>query len=466
MKFFFLCIFFSLLVHHSAHADEKPNVIFIVIDDMNDWISLLDNNSPIKTPNLIRLAEKGMLFTKAYCPSPACNPSRVSVLTGLRPYTSGVYGNNSDWRKALPKRKTIFQKFKDYGYDVKGAGKIFHHKLNGAFHDDNSFDEFQHMRTQSHPQKKLNDAPEYGSIRTDWGKFPVTEEDSIDHHTVDYCIDRIKEQNHGNKKPLFLACGIYRPHSPFYAPKKYHEMVGNVELPLRKDNDLNDLPLGASNLRKSTKWFWNGMEKLEARIPGSYKDFINSYAACCVFADQQVGRLLDAIEENLPSNDTVIVLWSDHGFHLGEKNHIEKFMLWEKTTHVPFVFVAPGITKPGSQCSLPIDLTVLYPTLLDVCSMSVDEPCDNKSIIKLLSGDDTGWNQPAIMTYKKGNHALRNKRWRYIRYADGSEELYDHSSDINEWNNVADNNENAKIIKSLRKWLPVREKEQISNLRR
>ena len=141
-------------------------------------------------------------------------------------------------------------------------------------------------------------------------------------------------------------------------------------------------------------------------------------------------------------------------------------MLWEKTTHVPFVFVAPGITKPGSKCSLPIDLTVLYPTLLNVCSLRVDEPCDNKSIIKLLSGDNDGWNRPAIMTYMKGNHAVRNSRWRYIRYADGTEELYDHSNDINEWNNVASNYKNDKVIKSLRKWLPVEEKQQISNLRK
>ena len=138
-----------------THALDRPNVIFIAIDDMNDWISLLDPESPIKTPNLKRLAEKGMLFTKAYCPSPACNPSRVSILTGLRPSTTGVYGNNSDWRGALPDRKTIFQKFKDSGYSVKGAGKIFHHKLNGAFHDGPSFHSFQHMITQSHPELSL-----------------------------------------------------------------------------------------------------------------------------------------------------------------------------------------------------------------------------------------------------------------------------------------------------------------------
>ena len=466
MKLSLLIIVCALFLNIEVRCEKKPNVIFIVIDDMNDWISLLNSDSPIKTPNLERLAGKGMLFTNAYCPSPACNPSRVSVLTGLRPSSSGVYGNNSDWRKALPKRKTIFQKFMDHGYKVKGAGKIFHHKLNGAFHDQDSFDEFQHMSKQDHPKQKLNNAPEYGSIRTDWGRFPNNEKDSIDYKTIDYCVEVIKENKSNNKKPLFLACGIYRPHSPFYAPQKFHEMVGNVELPIRKKNDLDDLPFGARNLMKSTRWFWNGMDKLDSKIPGSYQSFINSYAACCVFADQQVGRLLDAVEENLPTNETIIILWSDHGFHLGEKNHIEKFMLWEKTTHVPFVFVAPGITKPGSKCSVPIDLTVLYPTILDVCSIEADEPCDNVSIKKLLKGEANNWNRPAIMTYLKGNHAVRNNRWRYIRYSDGSEELYDHHEDKNEWNNVADVSKNAKIIKSMSQWLPAKEKEQISNLRR
>ena len=465
MKFFRLHILFLLFIHHNASSTGKPNVIFIAIDDMNDWISLLDEKSPIKTPNIRRLANKGMLFTSAYCPSPACNPSRVSVLTGLRPSTTGVYGNNSDWRKALPDRKTIFQKFKDAGYQVNGAGKIFHHKMNGAFHDELSFHDFFHMRKQKHPKKKLNKAPEYGSIRTDWGVFPNNEEDSIDFQTINYCIDKIKEKKDGNDKPLFLACGIYRPHSPFYAPEKYHSMVGEVGLPLKKSDDLQDLPSGAHKLHKRTKWFWDGMSKLESKIPGSYDKFIKSYAACCAFADAQVGRLLDEIERSLPEDETIIVLWSDHGFHLGEKNHIEKFMLWEKTTHVPFIMVVPGMTKPGSECSVPIDLTVLYPTLLEVCSLPIKEKCDNKSITELLMGKNN-WESPALMTYMKANHAVRSERWRYIRYSDGSEELYDHDRDPNEWINVADETNNLAVIEEHRKWLPLNEKKQVPNLTR
>ena len=158
-----------------ARADDSkvPDVLFIVVDDMNDWISLLDRQAPIKTPHLERLAQRGMLFTRAYCVSPACNPSRVATLTGLRPSTTGVYGNKSDWRKAIPRRKTIMQQFMAAGYDVRGAGKIFHHHLDGAFHDDDSFHDFHPMRPQAYPPNKLNGAPDYGSRNTDWGQQAI-----------------------------------------------------------------------------------------------------------------------------------------------------------------------------------------------------------------------------------------------------------------------------------------------------
>ena len=171
----------------------KPDVLFIVVDDLNDWNSLLDPNATIKVPNLERLAGRGMLFTHAYCASPACNPSRVATLTGLRPSTSGVYGNKSDWRKALPNRATIMQRFLASGYDVRGAGKIFHHHFDGAFHDNGSFGEFQQMRPQRYPPEKLNRAPQYGSRNTDWGRWPTKEEDSIDFQTANYCIEALRQ---------------------------------------------------------------------------------------------------------------------------------------------------------------------------------------------------------------------------------------------------------------------------------
>lgn len=441
-----------------------PDVLFIVVDDMNDWVSLLDPEAPIKTPNLERLAQRGTLFTRAYCSSPACNPSRVSALTGLRPSTTGVYGNSSDWRGAVPDRRTIMQQFMAAGYHVRGAGKIFHHHLDGAFHDDASFHDFQHMRPQAYPPKKLNGAPRYGSRNTDWGPWPERVEDSIDFQTVSYCVEALDRPV--SDKPQFLACGLYKPHSPFFAPATYFEAARDIGLPVRKPDDWSDLPTGAASLMRSTRWFWDGMMEVEDDQEGSYQDFIRAYAACAAFADAQVGRLLDALDRNPRRDNTVVVLWSDHGFHLGEKDHIEKFALWEKSNHIPFIIVAPGVSEPGSRCDRPVDLCALYPTLLELGGLPADTTCDGQSLVPLLRDPEASWNRPAVMTYTRGNHAVRSDRWRYIRYADGSEELYDHDADPNEWNNVAGQQRHAAVMASHERWLPVAEARQVPDLKK
>jgi arylsulfatase A-like enzyme len=447
----------------STLGQARPDVLFIVVDDLNDWISLLDPDSPIKTPNIERLARRGMLFTRAYCASPACNPSRTATLTGLRPSTSGVYGNKSDWRRAMPQRRTLMQCFQHAGYAVKGAGKIFHHHLNGAFHDPPSFHEFQSMAPQNMPPQKLNRAPAYGSRNTDWGAWPTHETDAIDFKTTQYCIDALK--NPPTDRPLFLACGIFKPHSPFFAPAKYHKGLANIAKPARKNDDRNDLPAGAHKLLRSKQWFWSGMMQLEKQRPGAYHNFIRAYAACCRFADAQVGRLLNALDASARAKNTIIVLWSDHGFHLGEKDHIEKFALWEKSNHIPFVVVAPGITQAGSRCDRPVDMSSLYPTLLELADLPADTKCDGKSIVPLLRDPEADWSRPALMTYGRGNHAVRSERWRYIRYADGSEELYDHAKDPHEWKNLATDPALASVIKEHRQWLPKTEAEQVPDLK-
>lgn len=449
----------------SATDDASaPDALFIVVDDMNDWISLLDPEAPIKTPNLERLAQRGLLFTRAYCASPACNPSRAATLTGLRPSTTGVYGNKSDWRGAVPDRKTITQQFMAAGYDVRGAGKIFHHHLGGAFHDEDSFGDFQHMRPQKYPPKKLNGAAKYGSRNTDWGQWPSRDEDSIDFHTASYCVEALSRP--ASDKPLFLACGIYKPHSPFFSPADYHKAYDDIELPTRKPDDWSDLPAGAASLMRNKKWFWQGMMDVEKKHDGSYRNFIRAYAACAAFADAQIGRVLDALDRSPRGDSTIVVLWSDHGFHLGEKDHIEKFALWEKSNHIPFIVVAPGVTKPGSRCDRPVDMTSLYPTLLELCGLPADAKCDGHSLVPLLRDPKMKWDRPALMTYMRGNHAVRSDRWRYIRYADGSEELYDHDADPNEWRNLADEERFAGDIAYHRKWLPTTEANQVADLKR
>jgi len=457
-------IYPNATVGKEAERPASPDVLFFVVDDLNDWISLLDVDAPIKTPNLERLARRGMLFTRAYCASPACNPSRTATLTGLRPTTTGAYGNKSDWRGATPGRKTIMQQFMAAGYDVRGAGKIFHHHLDGAFHDDDSFHDFQHMPPQQYPREKLNGAPKYGSRNTDWGEWPRQAEDAIDFHTAGYCVNTLREPPSG--KPLFLACGIFKPHSPFFAPSEFHKPYRNVDLPVRKTDDWSDLPQGADALLRDKKWFWQGMMRLNEQKDGSYRDFIRAYAACAALADDQVGRVLDALDKSPRRDNAVVVLWADHGFHLGEKDHIEKFALWEKSNHIPFIVVAPGVAKPGSRCDRPVDMSALYPTLLELCGLPADAACDGQSIVPLLRDPQANWQRPALMTYMRGNHALRSDRWRYIRYADGTEELYDHDVDPHEWTNLAGDGRFEDVIKQHRRWLPKTEAKRVPDLKK
>lgn len=447
-------------------SDVRPDVLMVIIDDMNDATSLYDSQSPIKTPNLIRLASKGMFFRNAYCQSPACNPSRAATLTGLNPSNTGIYGNKSDWKKATKGHPTVFKFFKSHGYEVRGAGKVFHHHWNGAFHDPDSFHGFRPMDPQNMPPQKLNKAPEYGSRNTDWGIWPKQENQTIDYKSVDYCIEQLR--NFPESKPIFLTCGLFKPHSPFFAPKKYHDLLTRTVDIETRDDDIEDLPPGATKLLNSKKWFYNGMMKLEDKIPGSFSNFRNAYGACSMFADAQLGRLLDIIDKYPRGRDLVIVLWSDHGFHIGEKNHIEKFALWEKATRVPLVVVAPGITNPGSTCYTPVDLSHLYPTLLDLAGISDKSiSLDGKSLRPLLIEDQSiEWKQPALTTYGKGNHAIRLGPWRYIRYADGTEELYDRRIDPNEWNNLAQNKDHSEIIIKLKNYLPKQESSPVVDPKR
>lgn len=460
-----LLCFITLLPTQPARADSSPpDLLFIAVDDLNDWISLLDPASPIRTPNLERLASRGMLFTRAYCVSPACNPSRAATLVGQRPSTTGVYGNKSDWRRAVGNRPTILKRLRDAGYQVHGAGKIFHHHLNNAFHDEQSFESFVPMRPQLYPPQKLNEAPEYGSRNTDWGIWPESEADSIDARTVDHCIEQLERTD--LPAPRAIACGIFKPHSPFFAPEQYHQPFVNLQPPERSNTDWNDLPSGAHQLLDKKKWFWNGMMKLEDRREGALTEFVRSYAACVRFADAQIGRLIDALDKSPRKDQTIVILWSDHGFHLGEKNHLEKFALWEKTNHIPLIIVAPGVTQPGTVCEQPVDLTLLYPTLLELFHLPPDPLCDGRSVVPLLRNPMSKWDQPAVMTYGRGNHAVRTRRWRYIRYADGSQELYDHESDPNEWNNLAGLSTSAETMTRLQEWMPTAEAMPVRDLRR
>ena len=432
-----------------SDATGKPNVLFIAVDDLNDWV--LERDSPIKMPNFWRLARRGALFRRAYTASPACNPSRVALLTGLSPATTGVYGNRSDWRKALPSAVTLPRYFMNHGYRVEGAGKIFHHHDNSAYHDDESFHRFQKMQLDPMPTRKFNGIGAVRSANFDWGQWPFDESATPDVRSVDFGIEFLSRPP---ERPFFLAIGLFRPHMPFHVPPKYFAEypAGNVAMPRTRADDLMDLPAGGKALLRQKEYFFRAVREADSKRPGTWREAVRAYQASCTFADHQIGRLLDALARSDRAGSTIVALWSDHGYHLGEKNHWEKFVLWEKATRVPLVIAAPGITEPGTVVETPVSLLDLYPTLLELAGLPAAKGLDGNSIVPLFA--DTERERTVSMTYQRGNHAVRSKRWRYIRYADGTEELYDHASDRDELRNLASLGTHQGVMRELREGLP------------
>ncbi len=442
---------------------KPPDVLFIAIDDMNDWTTLFDPDNPIKTPNIERLAERGAFFTRAYCAAPGCNPSRTAILTGLRPSTSGVYGNGDPWKELVPDVVTLPQHFRENGYLAKGAGKIFHHGRTGADREDNpSFQEFFRLQQHAHkPDTNYNgfiqgrDEEHLSTPNWDWGLHDAPKQ--TDEYTVEWVEEVI--DTHPKDEPIFLAAGIFRPHLPFWAPPKTFARYpfDRVELPPMPPGDLDDVPPVGREMAHTEYFIWENTTAQPEDSPGSLKSMVQSYQAASDFADQMVGRLLDKLDATGRTDSTIIILWADHGYHLGDKEATVKFTLWEKANRVPFIIVAPGITKPGTRIDRPVSLLDIYPTLIELAGLSQKEGLDGKSLVPLLKTPEAEW-EPAVMTWLRGNHAVRSDRWRYIRYNDGTQELYDESKDPWEWTNLAGNPEYAEIMEDHKKWLPQNER--------
>ncbi|QDT46965.1 Arylsulfatase [Symmachiella dynata] len=430
-----------LLGTNSLPAAEKPNVLFIAVDDLNDWTGALGGYPGIETPNLDRLAGRGVLFTRAYCSAPACNPSRASLLTGIRPSTSGVYQNSQPWRRALPDAVTLPQQFQAAGYRVWGGGKIYH----GRFPDRPSWHEYFKRPQDPHPKKR----PANGIAKTshfDWGPVQVDDEEMSDAVVTSWGIDFLKQKQ---PQPFFLAVGLFRPHLPWYAPQKYFDQypLDSIRLPKVLDDDLDDVPAVG-------KKFARLRDHRNVTRTNNWKKAVQGYLASITFTDAQVGRLLDALDASGHAENTIIVLWSDHGWHLGEKHHWRKFALWEEATRVTMMITAPGITQPGGRCQRTVSLLDIYPTLCDLCGLDQPEVLEGESLRPLLKNPAADWTRPAVTTHGRNNHAARSERWRYIRYEDGGEELYDHDADPLEWKNLAADEQYADVKAELAKSFP------------
>jgi arylsulfatase A-like enzyme len=421
---------------------KKPNVLFIAVDDLNDWVEPLGGHPQVKTPNIRRLAERGVTFTRAYCSAPACNPSRASLLCGVLPSTSGVYHNDQAWRPVLKDAVTLPQHFMAHGYTVRGFGKIFH----GSYNDPASWHEYQRPGPFAQPATRpANGIP--NTAHFDWGPVDATDAQMGDTQTVDRGI-AVLQQKHD--RPFFLAVGAIRPHLPFYAPKEYFDLypLESIQLPGVKKDDLADVPAEGVRMARPQGDHRKVIES------NNWQKAVQAYLACITYTDRQIGRLLDALEKSPHAKDTVVILWSDHGWHLGEKEHWRKFALWEEATRVVMIASAPGVTTPGTRCDRTVSLLDLYPTLTELCGLAPKKELEGRSLVPLLKDPAASWDRPVVTTHGRLNHAVRNERWRYIRYHDGSEELYDHQSDPQEWTNLAAKPELSSVKAELAQWLP------------
>jgi arylsulfatase A-like enzyme len=422
---------------------ERPNVLFIPIDDLNDWVTHLGGHPQSVTPHLDRLAERGVTFTNAHCAAPACNPSRVALLTGRRPSSTGVYHNSNPWRPVLPEAVTLPKHFKDQGYFLAGFGKVYH----GRYEDPGDWHIWGLTERRRSPELELLNDGGVKGIR--FGPLANDDADMPDYQNVTAAIEQI---NRPHETPWFIACGLIKPHMAFSVPKAYFDKfpLETIILPEVPEDDLADVPAGGLKMAKR-----NG-DHADIVRSGRWKEAVQAYLATINFADAQLGRLIDALDGSPYKDNTIICLWSDHGWHLGEKEHWRKFALWEEATKAPLIWIVPGVTPPGGVCARPVDFLNIYPTLADLCGLPVSDELEGVSMRPLLADPDAEWDRPAITTHGRNNHAVRSQDLRYIRYADGGEELYDHRADPMEWRNLADDSQYADVKREFAQWLPTR----------
>lgn len=432
-----------------AVGGRLRNVLLISIDDLNDWVGFLHGHPQTLTPNLDALAASGLVFSNAHCSAPACNPSRAATLLGLHPTRSGIYGNDQPWRLHYRNAATMPQAFSRAGFHSMRAGKVFHRA------DPSSWDEhFPDDCVIRPPEPSVEGRPlnGFGVANFDWGPLDVAEHNMGDYQVAS-AIEALLGRSHS--KPFFVGCGLYRPHLEFYAPRPYFEPfpLADITLPphLTGREDLVDLPPAGVAFANEDFDHKNVIDN------NQWRSAVRAYLACIHFADAMLGRVIRALDASPHRDSTAVVLWSDHGWHLGEKLHWRKFSLWEEATRVPMIMRIPGLTTPGTTCTRPVSLQDIYPTLSQLFQVETGHRLDGRDLTPLLENPEAAWDHPALTTWLPGNHSLRDERFRYVRYAEGGEELYDHEADPHEWRNLAQDAGYQSVKDRLASMLPTLE---------
>lgn len=461
--------------HVSAQSDaaeqaaKRPNVLMIAIDDLNDWIEPLGGHPQVKTPAMAKLAARGMTFTNAHCQAPLCNPSRTSIMTGRRPTSTGVYGL-APWIRnvdALSGLVTMPQHFSAHGYKTLIGGKI-HHGGNGRGKGSDQEADVWGPRSSvgARPKQKLiGPTPGGNNPLMDWGTFPHKDEDKGDWTIASWATEQLDELSEQPDQPFFLAAGFFLPHVPCYVTQEWYDMYPEetLVLPPILEGDREDTPASSWYIH----WYLPEPRTSWLRENNQLKNLTRSYLASISFVDSQVGRILDQLDASGLSDNTIVVLWSDHGYHLGEKAISGKNSLWRHSTRVPLIISVPeGLTDiavaAGSTCNQPAELLDLYPTLSQLTGLPVPEGQEGVSLVPQLIDSSAPRDKPAICTHNAGNHSVCDTRWRYIVYADGAQELYDTKVDPYEQTNLVargvQKDQHRLVIERLSNYLPKSEK--------
>ncbi|TWU21828.1 sulfatase [Bythopirellula polymerisocia] len=453
-------ILFAVSVSASAEH-SKPNVLFFAVDDMNDWVGALGHEQAI-TPNMDRLARSGVNFVNAHTAGVFCAPSRSAIFTGRHASTTGCYTTQvyfHDHPEIIPLQKVL----QEGGYATFGAGKLFHHPA--GFVDRRGWDEFFLRKEEQkkrgwpldswtvddpalpipYPNSIFNhDRKPANEFFLEWGRvLNENEEKMADTIRTEWACDLLRKKHN---RPVFVAVGLYAPHFPNYAPEKYFDLYDpdKIELPPCRADDLEDLPPKIRKAKEARAAHHKRLERL-----GAVDDAILGYLACISYADAMLGRLLDAIESGPNADNTIVVLWSDHGYHHGEKFDWGKHTLWERTSNVPFIWSGPGITR-GVEVNATVSLMDMFPTLIQLCAVPDGMSRDGVSLAPVLKDPALAKDRDILLPgMKPGEYAMMNQDWRYIHYADDTEELYHVKQDPNEWDNLALHPEYKDIKREL-----------------
>jgi arylsulfatase A-like enzyme len=498
-----------------AAPAPRPNVLFIICDDLNDYVAGFGGHSQTKTPNIARLAQSGVSFTQAHCNIPICNPSRASLMTGILPHTSGVYGfENWDANEVLKNSRTMMAHFRAHGYQALGTGKVMHNRDRQEWSEighPSDYGPFAYAGGKDnlpHPDVPAPFRDDFGAVDGSFGPLRKiqpeekltwrtggwrkqrelryeSDEDrdaSGDELNAQWAIKRLKDLAADRKsKPFFMGVGFVRPHTPLIVPQKYFDRfpLDSIRLPDIQTGDAEDTykhTITSSEDDRSGDRGTKIYDSLIASFGGNrelaLRKFIQAYLASVASVDDLIGEVLDVVNNSRLKENTIVVFTSDHGWGMGEKDYLYKNSLWQESTRVPLIIRAPGVSLAGGASDLPVSLVDLYPTLIDLCGLPSDtvkndqgRPLDGHSLKPLL-GDPTGakWDGPdAALTALYGwanyydpaeqSYSLRAKDWRYIRYRNAKEELYHTARDPHEWENLAADSNHRERLLAFRKQL-------------